>query len=419
MSADKIHDDLTALPVENWSAPLNSLAGRHITLVVTGGVAAYKAAELARMWTRAGVLVRAVLTDNAARFITPLTFESLTGQPAYLDMWNRPQFDIEHISLADWTEAVVVAPATANFLAKMAHGLADDFASTFILAPVATKLAAPAMNSRMLASEATETNLKTLAGRGVEIISPLPGLLACGAFGDGRLADLETIALCAARAMGPKDLAGLTVVVSAGSTREAWDDIRFLANRSTGKMGLDLAQAAWLRGARVEVVAGPAVDNPPELPDFHFQRVESTEDMLKALSGLDYQVLIMAAAPADFRPAFKITGKIKKDRGLPSLDLAANPDILKSLPRKAGSLYVGFAAEDSDLIARGREKLAAKNLDLIAANLAGGPDGAFASADNNLHLIFKDGRQLEVGPRPKFAAAWALLDAVKGLIGRG
>ena len=402
--------------VESWSSPLSSLAGRRLTLVVTGGVAAYKAAELARIWIRAGALVRVVLTDNAARFITPLTFESLTSQPAYLNMWDRPQFEIEHISLADWTEAVVVAPATADFVAKMAHGLADDFASTFILASIAPKLVAPAMNSRMLAAPATETNLTTLAGRGVEIVSPQPGLLACGAFGDGRLADLETIALCAARALGPKDLAGLTVAVTAGSTREPWDGIRFLANRSTGKMGLDLAVAAWLRGAHVQLVAGPSVSAPPHLPSFDFQQVETTGDMLEAVSALDYDLLVMAAAPADFRPAVRISGKIKKGGALPALDLASNPDILKSLPRKAGRLYIGFAAEDDDLVNRARAKLVAKKLDLVAANLAGGSGSAFASDKNHLHLVFKDGHGREIGPCPKFAAAWALLDAIQDLL---
>lgn len=404
------------LSPETWPSPLSSLAGRRLALVVTGGVAAFKAAELARMWVRAGALVRTVLTENAARFITPLTFESLSGQPAYLSMWDRPQFEIEHISLADWAEAVVVAPATADFLAKMAHGLADDFASTFLLASASPKLAAPAMNSRMLAAPATKANLNTLAGRGVEIISPQPGLLACGDFGDGKLADLETIALCPARALGPNDLAGLTVAVSAGSTREPWDGIRFLANRSTGKMGQDLAMGAWLRGARVKLVGGPSVPKPPDLPDFDFQQVETTCDMLEAISGLDYDLLVMAAAPADFRPADKISGKIKKDGGLPALNLAANPDILKSVPRQAGRLYIGFAAEDGDLENRAKAKLEAKQLDLVAANLAGGENSAFASAENHLYLVFKDGRRREIGPRPKFAAAWALLDAIRDLM---
>lgn len=402
-------------PAHQWSGPLNSLAGRRLALVVTGGVAAYKAAELARMWARNGAAVRVVLTENAARFITPLTFEALTGQPAYLNMWDRPQFKIEHISLADWAEAVVVAPATANFLAKMAHGIADDFASTFVLASAAPKIAAPAMNSRMLAAPATVDNLKTLIGRGVEILGAGKGLLACGAFGDGRLAEPETIALCAARALGPNDFSGLTFAVSAGSTREAWDDIRFLANRSTGKMGVDLALAAWLRGAGVKLVAGPSVSEPTDLPGLDFQRVESTCDMLEALLNVDYQALIMAAAPADFRPADKIAGKIKKGGGLPLLNLAPNPDILKSLPRRKGVWYIGFAAESEALRPRALAKLKDKKLDLVAANQAGGPGGAFASAENHLHLFFKDGRELEISPRPKFAAAWALLDAVKSL----
>ena len=401
---------------ENWDSPLSVLTGRRLALVVTGGVAAYKAADLARMLVRAGAEVRAVLTENAARFITPLAFESLTRQPAYLDMWSKPQFDIEHISLADWAEAVIVAPATANFLAKMAWGLADDFASTFLLASDAPKLVAPAMNSRMLAAPATMANLTALTGREVTVINSQSGLLACGAVGDGRLADLETIALMTARALTPDDFSGRRIAVSAGPTRETWDDIRFMSNRSTGKMGRDLALAAWLRGAEVTLVGGPGVVPTPVLPQLAFQAVESTADMLKALESIDFQTLIMAAAPADFRPAEPVAGKIKKSGELPNLKLAANPDILKSLPRD-GRILVGFAAEDRDLVDRARGKLIDKNLDMVAANQAGGQGGAFAAESNHLWLVFKDGRTEEISPRPKFAAAWTVLDAVKTLKG--
>ncbi|MDR2945649.1 MAG: bifunctional phosphopantothenoylcysteine decarboxylase/phosphopantothenate--cysteine ligase CoaBC, partial [Candidatus Adiutrix sp.] len=309
MSAPKKNNP--EVDTHNWASPLSLLAGRRLALVVTGGVAAYKGAELARTLVRAGAEVRAVLTENAARFVTPLTFEALTRQPAYVDMWGKPQFDIEHISLADWAEAVVVAPATANFLAKMAWGLADDFASTFLLASPAPALAAPAMNSRMLAAPATVANLATLAERGVTLVNSQSGLLACGTVGDGRLAEPEVIALMAARALSPNDFQGMKVAVSAGSTREAWDDIRFLANRSTGKMGRDVALAAWLRGAEVTLVAGPGVASPPSLPQMGFVSVESTSDMLEALRGIDFNTLIMAAAPADFRPAERVAGKVK------------------------------------------------------------------------------------------------------------
>ncbi len=296
-----------------WDGPLATLSGRRLALVVTGGVAAYKAAELARLWTRAGALVRVVLTANASRFITPLTFEALTGQPAYVDMWAKPQFEIEHIALADWAEAVVVAPATANFLAKMAWGLADDLASSFLLAAShLPRLAAPAMNSRMLAAPATRDNLDRLAEHGVEIIRPAEGLLACGAVGEGRLASLNQIALLTARALAPADYAGRRVVVSAGSTVERWDDIRFLANRSTGKMGLALAQSFWLRGAELSLVGAGLMEPPEALPQFKFIRAESTRDMLELLKELDYDLLVMAAAPADFRPAKPVDGKIKK-----------------------------------------------------------------------------------------------------------
>ncbi len=327
-------------------------------------------------------------------------------------MWAKPQNDIEHIALADWAEAAAVAPATANFLAKMAAGLADDFASTFMLAFGGPVIAAPAMNSRMLAHPATQSNLAALRERGVVIAPSEEGQLACGASGDGRLAPLETIALLTAKSLGPGDFAGRTVAVSAGSTYEAWDDIRFLANRSSGRMGLDLALAAWLRGAEVNLIAGPSLSQtPPPLPGFALTKVESTRDMLAAVQAINFQTLIMAAAPADFRPAERRPGKIKKSGGAPNLALAQNPDILKSLPRD-GRIFVGFAAEDADLIARAKAKLADKNLDLIAANQAGGENSAFASDSNHLWLVDKKGAVTEITPRPKFAAAWAILNAI-------
>ncbi|KXS56215.1 MAG: hypothetical protein AMR96_03945 [Candidatus Adiutrix intracellularis] len=398
-----------------WTGPLSILAGRRLALVVTGGVAAYKAAELTRVWTRAGARVRAILTENAVRFITPLTFEALTGEPAYLSMWSRPQYNIEHIELAAWAEAATVAPATANFLAKMAHGLADDFASTFLLAFSGPTLAAPAMNNRMLSAPATRNNLKTLTQRGVTLLKPDTGLLACGEVGAGRLAEIDVITLTTARALTPQDFAGRAVAVSAGSTWESWDDIRFLANRSTGRMGRELALAAWLRGARVTLIAGPTVPEPPTLPNLIFIRVESTCDLLAALKGTDFDTLIMAAAPADFRPAHRVTGKVKKKVNPPALTLATNPDILKTLPRWVGEVVVGFAAEDDDLVNRARAKLADKNLDLVVANQAGGPGGAFGSPNNHIRLIFRDGTVTELSPRPKFAVAWAILEAVATL----
>ncbi len=393
---------------------LNVLAKRRLALVVSGSVAAYKAAELARLWVKAGAEVRVVLTENAARFITPLTFESLTGQPVYTNMWAERQFEIEHISLADWAEAVVIAPATANLLAKAAGGLADDLASTFLLAAHKLPLlVAPAMNSRMWSAAATQKNINILKERKVEIISPQCGLLACGEIGDGRLAEVETIAFVAARTLGPGDLKGRRVTITAGSTWEPWDGIRYLANRSTGKMGLALASAAWLRGAEVTLLGGPGVALPLNLPGLHFQVAESTRDMLAALESLDYQTLIMAAAPADFRPAEKVVGKIKKENGPPPLSLAANPDILKSLTRKNDCFYVGFAAEDEELLARAQNKLEAKNLDLIVANQIGGPQGgAFASDDNHVWVLGRDGRFTEITARPKFEVAWAILDEI-------
>ncbi|MGL4208758.1 MAG: bifunctional phosphopantothenoylcysteine decarboxylase/phosphopantothenate--cysteine ligase CoaBC [Candidatus Adiutrix sp.] len=404
------------IPLNNWSSPLETLTSRRLALIVTGGVSAYKAAQLARLWVKAGVHVRVVMTDNAARFITPLCFESLTGQAAMVSMWDKPQFNIGHIALADWAEGVVVAPATANFLAKMAMGLADDLASTFFLAAKGPKLAAPAMNSHMWLNPATCANVETLKKRNIEIIAPEKGDLACGTIGDGRLANLETIAMMAARALGPQDLKGKKIAVTSGATYEAWDDIRVLTNRSTGLMGLSLALAAWVRGAHVTLVAGPASRLPQApLPDFTIKKIESTANMLETLSQTDFQALIMAAAPADFCPAAPTAGKIKKGAGVPSLLLAPTCDILKTIPRRPDQLFIGFAAEDTDLLARAKGKLENKNLDLVAANQAGGHNSSFGADNNHLWLIFKDGRIDEISCRPKFAAAWAIVDALSSL----
>ena len=399
-------------PHAAYGEALALLAGRRLVLVVTGGVAAYKAAELARRLTRAGAQVRTVLTENAARFVTPLTFEALTGQPAYLSQWTKTRAEIEHVALADWAEAVVTAPATANFLAKMAHGLADDLASTFILTAAGGPiLAAPAMNSRMLAAPATQANLGILAGRGVEIISPASGLLACGEAGPGRLADPEIIALSVARALAPKDFKGRCLAVTAGTTWEKWDEMRYLANRSSGLMGRELALAAWLLGGQVTLLGGPSALRAPDLAGLTQVNVESTRDLLAALKDLNYDILVMAAAPADFRPETPVPGKIRKDDGPPRLALAVNPDILKSLSRRPGHFRIGFAAEDRDILERAKKKMAEKDLDLVAVNEAGGPESAFAAAESRVNLIFRDGRVLDLGRRPKFATAWAILEA--------
>ena len=398
---------------KKWSKPIDSLTGRRLVLLVTGGIAAYKAAELARLFVKGGAQVRTIMTASATRFITPLTFEALTGGPVVVDMWTPRQTEVEHIAWADWAEAAIVAPATANFLAKITYGLADDFASAFMLAFPGPKLLAPAMNSNMWHNPATIDNLNTLKSRNFTIISPEAGLLACGTTGDGRLAAVEKIALASARLLGPFDLAK-KIIISAGATQEPWDDIRFLSNRSTGQMGLALALASYVRGAEVKLVCGPAVPKLEGAFDIEELRVTDTASMLTVIRKLlpSQDILIMAAAPADFRPAQTVTGKIKKESGPPgALQLAANPDILKSLD-KDGKIFVGFAAESENLADRAKEKLKAKNLDLVIGNQA---QSAFAAPDNEL-LIISHNAEIKVSRRPKFAAAWAILDNIAKLV---
>lgn len=404
----------------NPSTPEAVLAGRRIVLVVTGGVAAYKAADLARRLTRLKALVRVVLTENAARFITPLTFESLTGRPVATSMWERPQNQVEHVAWADWAEALVVAPATANFIAKTAQGLADDFAGTLMLAYDGPKLLAPAMNTKMLDNPATRANLALLAQRGLKLVAPAVGLLACGVIGDGKLPEPENLVLEIARLLERPKLAGRRIVVTAGATWESWDAIRVLTNRSTGLMGRCLAQAAWLKGAQSTLIAGPAAARP--LYGVEVQAVETTGDMLSAVRQElpRHEALIMAAAPADFRPAAPVTEKIKKGPAPAPLELAANPDILKSVrPLKEKRWFIGFAAESEDLLARGRAKLEAKGLDLVVANQAGGRDSAFGRSGNQAWLIYPDKQAEHLPEMPKFALAMIILERLAAMMEAG
>jgi phosphopantothenoylcysteine decarboxylase/phosphopantothenate--cysteine ligase len=387
--------------------------------VVTGGVAAYKAAELARLYLKAGAQVRVAMTQAGTRFVAPLTFEALTRQPVVTDMWERSQAEIEHVSWAEWAEALVVAPATADFLAKMTCGLANDFASTLVLAFEGPKLVAPAMNTGMYLNPATQANLTLLANRGITVMVPPCGPLASGRMGPGRLPHPKAIAQNTARLLCPQNLAQRAFLVTAGATREAWDDIRFLTNRASGLMGLSLAQAAWLMGARVMLIAGPSLANPRwSYPDFHFLTAETTADMLELVQKYwpDYDTLLMNAAPADFCPV-RVRGKIKKkDLDHQTMALEKTPDILKTLakmPKKPGQITLGFSAEDEDLLLRAWEKLKDKQLDYIAANQAGGVHSAFGADAIHLWLLAKDGQETEIGPGPKFGAAFKLLECLR------
>ncbi|MDR2612643.1 MAG: bifunctional phosphopantothenoylcysteine decarboxylase/phosphopantothenate--cysteine ligase CoaBC [Deltaproteobacteria bacterium] len=399
---------------------LGTLSGRRILLVVTGGVAAYKTVYLARLLVKAGASVRTALTEAGARFVTPLTFEAATGGEAAASMWERRRTEIGHVAWAEWAELAIVAPATADFCARLACGLAGDFPSALLLATAAPVVVCPAMNTGMLLNPATAANLATLEGRGVTVLGSPSGPLACGSTGEGRMAEPPDVAAAAARALAPGWLAGRRVIVTSGATAEPWDDIRYLTNRSSGRMGAELARAAWLLGAEVELISGPyAEEAGVNAPGLAQTRVGDCRELLAALESRigEAQVLVMNAAPADFRPAERVTGKIGKAGGIPRLELARNPDILATLaPRKpAGSVWIGFAAESGDLEAGARAKLAAKALDYIAANSASGPGSAFGGGLTELTVLDPSGRVTLRTPRvAKFEAAWLLLESVFG-----
>ena len=397
-------------------APGGPLAGRTVILGVSGGIAAYKAAELARRLGERGARVVTILTAGAARFVTPLTFAALTHQPVYTadDLWT-PRAGVEHIRLADSADLVVLAPATAHLLAQLAGGLAGDLLTTVVLAtgmrvPV---LVAPAMNTHMWRHPATQANVARLRGWGYHVLEPAIGPLAEGYAGIGRLPEPEVIAARAeALLAGRHTLDGVTVLVTAGPTREPLDPIRFLSNRSSGKMGFALAEAARDRGARVVLVTGPV-----HLPDpfgVEVVRVETAAEMLEAVlrRAGEAQVVIKAAAVADFRPARPAGQKIKKDTATPVVELAPTVDILRELGRRKrpGQILVGFAAETHDLLENARRKIEEKNLDFIVLNDVTQPGAGFEVDTNVVTLVYPDGRRESLPPMSKRAVAEAILD---------
>lgn len=368
------------------------LAGRQVLLGVTGGIAAYKAAELVRRLGDAGAVVRVVMTENAARFVTPLTFQALSGHPVRLSLWDEgAEAAMGHIELARWAQDILVAPASADFLARLAHGLANDLLTTLCLASAAPVHVAPAMNQQMWANPATQANLAVLRARGVGVLGPAAGAQACGDVGSGRLLEPDELVAALAASGQPGCMRGHRVVISAGPTFEDIDPVRFLGNRSSGRMGFALAAAAAEAGAQVTLVAGPV-----HLPTpVGVQRVDvrSARQMHAAVlaEATSADVYVAAAAVGDFRPLEVAAHKIKKrgDGGM-TLELTQNPDILAdvaALPQRP--LLVGFAAETENLEAYARAKLERKRLDLIAANQVGSGLG-FEAEDNCLTLISPD-----------------------------
>ncbi|MGQ9859675.1 MAG: bifunctional phosphopantothenoylcysteine decarboxylase/phosphopantothenate--cysteine ligase CoaBC [Thermodesulfobacteriota bacterium] len=397
------------------------LKGFNVLLGVTGGIAAYKALELLRLLVKEGARVFTIMTRAAAEFVGPLSFQALSGQAVRTEMFSPSQEgQVQHIALADMAQVAVVAPATANILAKMAHGLADDLLSTTLLAVRCPVVVCPAMNVNMYHHPATQGNLRILRERGVWIVEPEEGELACGWEGKGRLAEPDSILETLKCAVSPQDLSGEHVLVTAGPTFEALDPVRFLGNRSSGKMGYAIARVAKRRGAEVTLVSGPVALKPPR--GVNLVSVESAAHMRDAvMAHLDRAtVVIKAAAVADYMPKEAQPEKIKKSRGPWSLSLVSTPDILAEVGSKKGSrVLVGFAAETSRLIHQAREKLERKNLDWIVANDVTKAGSGFGADTNQVTILGRDGSVEELPQMSKEDVAWAVLDRVLRSRGRG
>jgi phosphopantothenoylcysteine decarboxylase/phosphopantothenate--cysteine ligase len=394
-----------------------------VTVGVSGGIAAYKAAELVRELQRQALEVHVVMTEAAMKFVQPLTFAALSGHKVITSLWDdagtaEGAYDssIEHIGEAQWTEALVIAPATANILAKFAHGISDDFLTTMYLATNAPVLVAPAMNVNMWEHPATKTNLETLRQRGVRVIEPGTGELACGMVGAGRMAEPAAIADAVLNALGRRhDLAGEVVLVTAGGTREALDPVRFLGNRSSGKMGYALAEAAQCRGARVILISGPSALYPPS--HCEFIKVTTADEMRKAVLERmgEATMIIKAAAVADYRPLNVSEQKLKRTGPL-TIELAPTEDILAEVVRRRhpGQLIVGFAAETQNRMENGRAKLLRKGADAIVVNDVAG-DHVGIDADRNAATFLTPSTAIELPEMPKRKLADRILDEILAL----
>lgn len=391
---------------------------KKIIVGVTGGIAAYKSAELVRLLVRAGAQTKVAMTKNATKFVTPLTFESLSGNRVIWEMFEQETSGMEHIRWGQDTDLIIIAPATANFISKMAHGIGDDFLSTMILAATAKILVCPSMNSQMFFNPAVQNSIRLLKERGFMVMEPGEGELACKTEGPGRLPEPEDIVEQARILLSQKDLSGLKILVTAGATVEPIDPVRYITNRSSGKMGYALARAARRRGADVILVSGPTSQVPPV--DVTLCRVKTTEEMKKAVfehyPACD--VVIKAAAVSDYRPRERVDQKIKKGDGIQSIELVQNPDILAELGdarRDSRCLLVGFAAETEDLMANAIQKLRQKNLDMIVANDVSREDAGFESDTNLVKIIYRDGHIEDLPLMMKGEVADHVLDRIKEL----
>ncbi len=390
------------------------LDGRTVVVGLTGGIACYKACDVVRLLAQAGARVPVVMSAAAQRFVTPLTLQTLAGHPVATDAFDLGQeSQIGHIRLADGADAIVVAPATANLIAKLAHGIADDLLTTVLLATRAPVVVAPAMNVHMWEHPATRENVARLVARGVRLVGPASGALACGYTGEGRLAEPADVVEAVLAALAPQDLAGERILVSAGPTQEAIDPVRYLSNHSSGKMGYAIARVARRRGAAVTLVSGPTALVAP--PGVEVRRVTTAAEMARALAAEFGRatVLVMAAAVADYRPRRPHARKLKKTARTLALELERNPDILAGLAaRKGRRLVIGFAAETHDLVAEARRKAREKGLDLVVANDVTAEGAGFGGDTNVVRLVDATSLDEALPVLPKEDVAERLLDWV-------
>ena len=396
----------------------HGIEGKRVLLGVSGGIAAYKAAEVLRGLKKLGAQVRVVMTENASRFVGPLTFQALSGLPVCKGLFDESDdASIRHIDWAQEADVVVIAPATANIVGKMANGIADDALSTFVMAATAPKIVCPAMNTHMYENRAVQRNLDVLESDGCYILEPGAGELACGTVGPGRLPDPGLIVDRIVSVLTPKDLANKKVLVTAGPTREPLDPVRFVSNPSSGKMGYAIAAAAEHRGAEVVLVSGPT-----ELPDpvnVNVMRVQTAEEMAFAVfsQAEDADVVIKSAAVSDYRPKKVSPHKVKKEEGDLAVEFERTRDILKTLGcEKKGQILVGFAAETRELGKYAAKKMSEKNLDLIVGNIVGQPGCGFGSDSNQVTIFHRNGKDEQLPSMKKDAVAHAILDRVAEML---
>ncbi|MFC1834623.1 bifunctional phosphopantothenoylcysteine decarboxylase/phosphopantothenate--cysteine ligase CoaBC [Thermodesulfobacteriota bacterium] len=387
-----------------------------VLLGVTGGISAYKIPLLVRLLVKDGIDVHVVMTRAATQFVTPMTLATLSENPVHLTMWDNPeQPDVEHISLADSADLAVIAPATANIVGKMASGIADDMLTTALLAVTCPVLLCPSMNVNMYRNPLVQENLEKLKRMAYNVMEPGAGFLACGWTGEGRLPEPEMIFETIRALLATKDLKGERILVTAGPTEEPLDPVRFLTNRSSGRMGVAVARRAFARGADVTLIHGPMKVTPP--PGLKSVPVGSALDMQQRVTELfpDTHVVIKAAAVADFRPAFQSGQKIKKDGAESSIELVKNPDILKILGEKkqATQILVGFAAETQDILLNGRAKLKSKNLDMLVLNDVSRPGAGFDHDTNIVRFLHRSGKEEQMSIMSKDQVADLILDRVK------